>query len=182
VEFVARRDTGASRSGRRRQKSRAGEEAQAFAIEILYLVRGAAWNDKGRASLDLPTLDLPISRTGAAIHYPPLFHVSADAAAFRMQAFENPSSPALNGDAAGHAESRPTSSPDQSAASQAATQSLVDEYKKRVETRRGASRVPIGVEFPAVGPSLFLVSELTAESHNPTIQLAFQKNRKGGVK
>jgi hypothetical protein len=162
-------------------KSRAGEEAQAFAIEILYLVRGAAWSDKGRASLDLPALDLPISRTGAVVHYPPLFHVSAEAGAFRMQAFENPSSPALSGDASGQAEVRPAS-PDQSAASQAATQSLVDQYKARIETRRGATRVPIGVEFLAVGPSLFLVSELTAESHNPTIQLAFQKSRKGGVK
>ena len=45
-------------------KSRAGEDAPLFAVEVLHLSAGTPWTEKGRATLALPALDLPVSRTG----------------------------------------------------------------------------------------------------------------------
>ena len=43
----------------------------------------------------LPALDLPISRTGLLLYYPPLFRVSAEPGTFHPQAYQNPVSAAL---------------------------------------------------------------------------------------
>jgi len=84
------------------EKSRSGEEAPAFAIEVVYFSPGAAWNDKGRAHLALPALDLPISRTGLLVHYPPLFHANAEqTGGFRSETYADPFSPVLSNEANG---------------------------------------------------------------------------------
>src|SRR5258708_6015387 len=77
-------------------KARAGEEAPEFAVEIIYLSRGTAWNDKGQFKLALPALDLPVSRTGLLVYHPPLFKVTPELGAFRTEPYENPISSALN--------------------------------------------------------------------------------------
>ena len=77
------------------EKSRGGDDAPAFAVEILYLAKAAAWIDKGREKITLPALDLPISRTGLLLYYPPLFKVSAEPGTFRTQEYVNPVSAAL---------------------------------------------------------------------------------------
>src|SRR5712691_2065398 len=77
-------------------KARAGEEAPEFAVEIVYLSRGTAWNDKGQFKLALPALDLPVSRTGLLVYHPPLFKVTPEPGAFRMEPYSNPISSALN--------------------------------------------------------------------------------------
>src|SRR2546421_126896 len=77
-------------------KARAGEEAPEFAVEVVYLSRGAAWNDKGQFKLALPALDLPVSRTGLLVYHPPLFRVTPEPGAFRTEPYENPISSALN--------------------------------------------------------------------------------------
>src|SRR5260370_21559286 len=77
-------------------KARAGEEAPEFAVEIVYLNRGTAWNDKGQFKLALPALDLPVSRTGLLVYHPPLFKVTPEPGAFRTGPYENPLSSALN--------------------------------------------------------------------------------------
>jgi len=77
-------------------KARAGEEAPEFAGEVVYLSRGAAWNDKGQVKLALPALDLPVSRTGLLVYHPPLFRVTPEPGAFRTEPYENPISSALN--------------------------------------------------------------------------------------
>jgi hypothetical protein len=77
------------------EKSRGGENAPAFAVEILYLRKAAAWPDKGHEKVMLPALDLPISRTGLLLYYPPLFRVSADPGAFRTEEYQNPTSAVL---------------------------------------------------------------------------------------
>jgi hypothetical protein len=77
-------------------KARAGEEAPEFAVEVVYLSRGTAWNDKGQFKLALPALDLPVSRTGLLVYHPPLFKVTPELGAFRMEPYENPISSALN--------------------------------------------------------------------------------------
>ena len=160
-------------------KSRAGEDAPVAAIEILYLARGATWDVKGRAALPLPIMDLPVSRTGVVLYYPPLFRVSAEPGAFRMQPYEKASSDPLNGQiAAGVAPSVSTPAQDPT---QKETQALVDRYRARSGPGRSAETAPVRVLFPSVGPSLYLVSELTGESQGPVIELSYQKVRDGGA-
>src|SRR5208337_401916 len=78
------------------EKSRGGDDAPAFAVEILYLTKAAAWEEKGHEKLALPALDLPISRTGLLLYYPPLFRVSAEPGTFRIEPYANPTSEAFN--------------------------------------------------------------------------------------
>lgn len=186
------------------EKARAGEDAPAFAIEILYLGRGPAWSEKGRATLALPALDLPVSRTGLLLYYPPLFRVTAEPGTFRTEAYERPSSAALNPEAArapgdeGKVVAQKQTSqadflnqlsanslnarPQRAAPAQNATQALVDRYRAKSEARRTAEALPIRVSFPAVGPSLFLVSELTGENRGPTLEMSYQREKKGGAR
>ena len=159
-------------------KSRAGEDAPVAAVEILYLARGTEWDAKGRATLALPIMDLPVSRTGVVLYYPPLFRVNAEPGAFRTQPYEKASSDALNGQVASSA--APTAPTPQDAA-QKETQALVDRYRARSGPGRSAETAPVRVVFPAVGPSLFLVSELTGESKGPVIELSYQKVKDGGA-
>ncbi len=78
------------------EKSRAGEEAPAFVLEIFYLVRQTAWTDKGKATLALPAVDLPISRTGLLLYHPPLFKLAPETGTFRVESYEAPSWPPLS--------------------------------------------------------------------------------------
>src|SRR5580693_6425693 len=55
------------------EKSRGGEDAPAFVVELMYVTKAPAWQDKGKEKVTLPALDLPISRTGLLLYYPPLF-------------------------------------------------------------------------------------------------------------
>ena len=183
-------------------KARAGEEAPAFAIEIVYLARGPAWDAKGRARLGLPALDLPVSRTGLMLYYPPLFKVTAEPGSFRTQEYAEPSSLALTADGmpAPVERERPVSSGQTSQSdfvqqlnanfrqqietnsAQTATQTLVSNYRATSDARKTAAPVPIAVSFPAVGPSMFLVSELTGENQGPALDLTYQREKNGGAK
>jgi hypothetical protein len=42
--------------------------------------------------------------------------------------------------------------------------------------------LPVNVSFPAFGPSIFLVSELTSENQFPAAEFSFQRDKKGGVR
>ena len=166
-------------------KSRAGEEAPPFAIEILYQGPGGRWEDKARATLALPALDLPISRTGVLLYHPPGYKVTAEPGTFRTGDYRPPSSGTLNGEAAPTPVD--TAPPDllqqmNANAAQAATQALVDRYRARADARKPAANLPVAVAFPAIGPSLFLVSELTSENQVPSMDLSYQRESKGGVK
>src|SRR6266481_5968627 len=187
-------------------KARAGEEAPEFAVEIVYLSRGSAWNDKGQFKLALPALDLPVSRTGLLVYHPPLFKVTPEPGAFRMEPYENPISSALNppvtysvtgagvGPGAGGAESAfsgapapPSSDMDakdetKSKRSQAATEALLDKFRTDSLAGKRAGILPIRVSFPAFGPSLYLVSELTGENQAPSAGLTYQHEKKAGGK
>ena len=65
---------------------------------------------------------------------------------------------------------------------QAATQMLVDTFKAKSLGGRGAKVLPIRPSFPAFGPSLFFVSELTAENRAPALELSYQREKKDGSK
>jgi hypothetical protein len=173
------------------EKSRAGEEAPAFVLEIFYLVRQTAWTDKGKATLALPAVDLPISRTGLLLYHPPLFKLAPEAGAFRVEAYEAPTSVAFHafetgsgsaidleyGRNAGAVVNVETKS-----GTQSATQVLVDNFKNKTLGGRGARVLPIRPSFPAFGPSMFFVSELTAENHAPALEFNYQRDKKEGGK
>jgi len=201
-------------------KARSGEEAPEFAVEIVYLARGSAWNDKGQFKLSLPALDLPVSHTGLLVYHPPLFKVTPEPGTFRIVAYVNPSSAALNppmplsspiggasggvsgGVAAGVGsgvamlEMAPSASPPpplsafdvdskdetKSKQARAATLSLLDKFRADALAGKRAGILPIRVSFPAFGPSLFLVSELTAENQSPSAEITFQRDKKAGGK
>lgn len=158
-------------------KSRAGEDAPVFAVEILYLARTAAWDAKGKAALTLPNLDLPVSRTGVVLYYPPSYRVSSGVGAFRSQAFEPSTSPVLSAGASAAPEALNVNTN-----IAASTQALLDGFRARTNARRSAETVPVDVAFPAIGPMLYLVTELTGENKAAVINLEYQEDKKGGVK
>ena len=182
------------------EKARGGDDAPAFAVEILYLAKAAAWNDKGQQKVTLPALDLPISRTGLLLYYPPLFKVSAEPGTFRTQEYVNPVSAVLeppSGTAAIRASgAAPAATPkdydrlDQFAKLQGAddkekkdaTQALLDSFKAKSSSGKVTGILPIDVAFPAFGPSIFLVSELTSENQFPAAAFNFQRDKKAGVR
>jgi hypothetical protein len=181
------------------EKSRGGDDAPAFAVEILYLTNATAWNDKGHEKVTLPALDLPISRTGLLLYYPPLFKVSAEPGTFHVQEYANPVSAVLELPSAGiggafaggvAASPRPGDRLEQFAQLKAnddkekkdATQALLDTFKAKSLAGKVTGILPINVSFPAFGPSIFLVSELTSENQFPSAEFSFQHDKKGGVR
>ena len=182
------------------EKSRGGEDAPAFVVEILYLTKAGAWDDKGQEKLTLPALDLPVSRTGMLLYYPPMFKVTAEPGIFRTQEYENPVSAAL-----GQAESAtggavtvnapPATTKEFERLEQFgqlqsredrdkkdSTQALLDKFKTKSMGGKVTGILPVSVPFPAFGPSIFLVSELTSENQFPAAEFNFQRDKKGGVR
>ncbi|HEY5028324.1 MAG TPA: hypothetical protein VIK39_07940, partial [Candidatus Angelobacter sp.] len=177
------------------EKSRAGEEAPAFVLEIFYLVRQTAWTDKGKAQLALPAVDLPISRTGLLLYHPPLFKVAPEAGAFRAETYESPMADAFRAFDVGVGTAIPLRGSEYGRNSngivdlaksdnrpQSPTQVLVDAFNSKALGGRGAKVLPIRPSFPAFGPSLFFVSELTAENHAPALEFNYQRDKKEGGK
>ena len=204
-----------------------------FAIEIVYLMPGTTWTDKGKARIALPALDLPVSRTGLQVYYPPLFRVTSEPGIFRTETYSDPFSPVLSasgefdrldgyskfGSPVAHAlgEGIGTGSSGVAAgvgggaggsaivttpAPQAApgvanlpvlgrnvlepqtvspdtTKTLVDKYHSSTAVGRATGVLPLSVNFPAFGPSVYLVSQLTSENQSPTAELNYQQDKKG---
>jgi hypothetical protein len=195
------------------EKSMGGEDAPAFPVEIVYLAKAAAWHEKGHQNLTLPALDLPISRTGMLLYYPPAYKVSADPGLFRTQEYQSPTSAVLTpasgeggGIGAGSAggigtgvyrvggsvEGVPASSDfdkvEQFAKLQDAdtkekkdaTEALLKSFRAKSVGGKVTGILPVNVPFPAFGPSIFLVSELTSENQFPAAEFNFQRDKKGG--
>ncbi len=182
------------------EKAHAGEDSPEFAVEIVYISRGAAWNDKGQFKLPLPALDLPVSRTGLLVYHPPLFKVTPEPGSFRTEAYADPTSAALNAApppappkpafSAGLAASPtpPSSNAEVSALTteskvitdHAPTQTLVDNFRMAFQGGKASGILPIKVDFAALGPSLYLVSELTGENQSPSTDLNYQREKKAG--
>jgi len=184
------------------EKSHAGEDAPEFAVEVVYIARGSAWNDKGQFNLALPKLDLPVSRTGLAVFHPPLFKLTSEPGAFHVEAYEPPASAALNpppppasalvrsgpGAAISAAPQPTVTGADTNLALLAeekgknpVPQKALDDFRAALSGGRATGILPLKVAFPALGPSLFLVSELTAENQSPSAGFNFQREKKAGV-
>jgi hypothetical protein len=163
------------------QKSKAGEEAPAFLVELVYLDRTAIWTRAGRASLVLPSLDLPVSRTATQLYYPPRHRVSLEPGVFRAQPYRQPFSPAFaTVPAAAVAETEPPAASGDGK-DHDAVRGLVERLQKvGGGARRLAGILPIHVPFPSYGNAAFLVSELTKEGDAPVIDLRYKRDKKGG--
>jgi hypothetical protein len=183
------------------EKAHAGEDSPEFAVEVVYISRGTAWNDKGQFKLALPSLDLPVSRTGLLVFHPPLFKVTPQTGeSFREEPYAEPASAALNPPpppapariaiSAGVAASPNSPSPSvevsglsvesRAITDQVLPQTLVDNFRMTFQGGKAAGILPIKVDFAALGPSLYLVSELTGENQPPSTDLNYQREKKAG--
>ena len=178
------------------EKSRGGEDAPAFVVEIMYITKARPWEEKGKETVTLPALDLPISRTGVLLYYPPMFKVSAEPGTFRIQQYEGPLSAALNpplpttgavinvGAAAAMNSPQDVDRLRQSDDKERkdSTQALLDTFKAKSMGGKVTGILPVNVSFPEFGPSIYLVSELTSENQFPSADLSFQHDKKGGAR
>ncbi len=153
------------------EKGRAGEPAPTFVVELVYLQRVDAWTDKSRSRVQLPALDLPVSRSGIELHYSPRFRVEALPGTFRTAADPGPFAEAMRRvqmDLAVEVQRR-----DDRTAS--GLQALVDRFRSESGGRSVAGSLPVHIDFPSFGPSVFLLSELTAETQTPAIDLLVRR-------
>ena len=161
------------------EKTRSGEEAPAFIVEVSYLDRTASWTDKGRSRVSLVAVDLPISKSQLLLHHSPLFRLTPAPGNFRIAPYTPPESSALR------SQPSATSTEQQRAegeipADQAETKQLVAKLRDTKRGARPSRNLPLRVAFPRLGPSIFLISELTSENQTPAVEFDFQRNRKRG--
>ena len=161
------------------EKTRSGEEAPAFIVEISYLDRTASWTDRGHARVSLVAVDLPISKSHLLLHHPPLFRLTPASGNFRAATYTPPESSALR------SKPSPSATEQQRAegeipSDQAETKQLVATLRDNKRGARPSRNLPLRVAFPHFGPSIFLVSELTSENQTPAVEFDFQRERKRG--
>ena len=61
------------------------------------------------------------------------------------------------------------------------TRALLDTFRAKSNAGRVTGILPVKVVFPAFGPSIYLVSELTSENQFPAAEFSIQRDKKGGV-
>ncbi|HEV3141250.1 MAG TPA: hypothetical protein VGY57_12070, partial [Vicinamibacterales bacterium] len=162
-------------------KGRSGEQAPTFVVELIYAQPIGAWPDSGRARVELPALDLPVSRTGVELHYSPRFKIAPQAGAFRVADDPGPVAAAFRESTMPF--SRAVASPPAAAPASAVQKSqdalgaLVNRFRNEAGGRTVVGSLPVRVAFPSFGPQVFLASELTAESTTPNIELTVKRIR-----
>ena len=164
------------------EKGRASEEAPTFVVRLIYFQRVDAWTDKGRARLDLPALDLPISRTGLEIQYSPRYRVELLPGSFRVEQDNGPAAevlrrPNLSISVAAPVVDAQSVKLHSGAAEASGLQQLVERYRNEGVGRSVAGSLPVHVTFPTFGPSIFLAAELTAEASVPGVELGYRRTR-----
>jgi hypothetical protein len=185
------------------EKGRAGAEAPTFVVTLVYVQSTAAWPARGQAQLQLPALDLPISRTVVRIHHSPRLAVALRPGPFRVDTDTGPSAEAFRVAAspppivnarASDLRDLPTERNVSSLlalvpgwnAHQSSVGSeirdlpgllaLAGRYQAST-ARTVVGAMPVEIVFPAVGPSLFIVSELTPEKQGGVIELSIKRAR-----
>jgi len=166
------------------EKNRTGDETPTFIVEISYLDRRPAWTDKGRFSLSLLAIDLPISKSHLLVHYSPRFKLTTTPGVntnFRLAPYEPSLAPGLSGGSAASTAAT-DSGPSSFDGVPEDTQKLVQGLKDDKRSSGPARNLPLRVAFPHFGPAVFLVSELTSENQTPVVEFDFQLDRKRGEK
>jgi hypothetical protein len=164
------------------EKGRSNQEARTFVVELTYLQRGEAWGDRGDAHVELAAADLPIARTRVTLHYSPKYAIEPRPGTFRVATNPEPWSPSLKAEPVGAAPPPPPApAPPPRVGERDAKdlQALMDRYRKEAG-RTGQGTVPLSIEFPAVGPTLFLAAELTEEARATSFDVDYRKT--GGRK
>ena len=176
------------------EKGRAGEDAPSFAVEITYLQPIDPWIKATNVRLQLPALDLPVSRTGVELYHSPRYRVEAHPGAFRVESDPGVFAEALRLPAAVMSAVRYSATPpppaaapapagaivlqaDEAASKTTQFQMLIDRFRNEGGGRTVSGALPIDVSFPKIGPSLFMAAELTAESSTPSIDLSVRRVR-----
>ncbi|HEX6047603.1 MAG TPA: hypothetical protein VFZ22_24145, partial [Pyrinomonadaceae bacterium] len=162
------------------EKSRSGDEAPAFVVEISYIDRAPAFTDKGRTRVSLVSVDLPISKSRLLVHHPPLFRLTPApglSGSFRVAPYVDPESPALRSNAVPTLASQLQPLVQQQSD---VTSKLVSQLPTTKRSARPMRNLPLRVAFPHIGPSIFLVSELTSENQTPAVEFDFSRDRKRG--
>ena len=166
------------------EKGRAGEEAPTFVVELVYLQPVEGWMDKRHAHIELPALDLPVSRTGLELHYSPRFRVEPLPGSFRLDTDPGPFAAALRrplaspppaASPAPPPAAAPTSDRSFNRGAAGGLQVLIDRFKNEPGGRTVVGSLPVRVAFPSFGPSVFLASELTAEASTPSVDLLVKR-------
>ena len=161
------------------EKTRSGDDASAFVVEVSYLDHTTQWADRGRMRLSLVAVDLPISKSRLLLHHSPLFRLTSapGTTTFRVAPYDESESNVLKARAINcfylHSTRRPSSETTGKLVSQ-----LRDPRRKATPSRN----LPLRVSFPHFGPSIFLISELTSENQTPVVELDFQRDKKRGDK
>jgi hypothetical protein len=171
------------------RKSRTGEDATAFAVEVTYVQRLGSLGEKGAVRIPLPAVDLPVSRTGLTLHHSPRYRLEVQPGQFREESDPGPATVALrNADAvmAGVASlPAPPAPPAAAAASSdragAVAGGAAGVAKEIVATTREGARVaagvlPVRVGLPQFGRALFAAAELTPENLAPAIDILYRRN------
>jgi hypothetical protein len=153
------------------QKGRANEEARAFVVEVMYMQRIDAWTDKGDARVELPAVDLPVSRTGLTLHHSPRYDVDLKPGVFRAADDPGPWTAALRSDAP--APVAAAAQPSAGDRDEKDMKALMDRVQQAARTRPGV--VPIAIAFPQIGPSVFLAAELTPEAQTPALDIQYRR-------
>jgi hypothetical protein len=96
----------------------------------------------------LPAIDLPIGRTGISVHYSPRYRLTAEPGSFRVETDRGPFTAALRGQPAATV---PAAAP---------------------------SPLPVHIPFPEFGPTVYLVSELTAEQQAPSLEFTYKRENR----
>ncbi len=151
------------------ERGQSGDDLPPFVVEVAYVVRNAAFGDRGTLSLPLPAIDLPISRTGVAVYHSPRYRLAAVTGSFRFEPFSDPVSAVLREN--GSAPPAPPAAPrvNEPAAAQ-------ESFKSRsLESRPGI--LPLDIAFPEVGEVAYLVAELTPETQIATLGLQYERER-----
>jgi hypothetical protein len=143
-----------------------------FVVEVAYMVRGAALAERGVLSLPLPTLDLPISRTGVVLRHSPQYRVLAATGSFRVEPFAEPASPVLRDDP-GPAPPMPPAPP----SAQEPGVLLRSDLKSAAKPATLAGILPIDIAFPEYGVLVYLVAELTPETQSAALGLQYERER-----
>ena len=166
------------------QKGRAGAEAPTFLVSLVYLHTGQAWPARGDVRIMLPALDLPASRTGVRVFHSPRVAVSTASGPFRSDTDTGATAEAFRLPAPGAARAplvreavTVTNFNAHTSVADSELQALVERYQREDGVRTVVGAVPLTIGFPAVGPSLFLASELTPADQAPTIDLRIKRTK-----
>ncbi len=167
------------------RKSRTGEDATAFAVEVTYVQRLGPLSGKGAVRIPLPAVDLPVSRTGLTLHHSPRYRMEVQPGHFREETDPGPATVALrNANAVmGGVAAMPAPPPppppaaisDRSAVTKDEVVRLGGAATSRDGARVAAGVLPVSVPMPQFGKALFAAAELTPENLAPALDIVYRR-------